>query len=175
MKRLLTAVCVLALALCASCGGTSVPSAPSEPSEPLSASASDPSTPSPDEETSFPPAEAILLVYTDYITAQTSQNGITYTYTYCFDGEGKVFNAEAELRFPDEGSAEREDHRLRALAYPNLEREGTSVRFCFPRKECPFYGVSYRALEVLLAEETVYEIVDRHPPEPTSSSVSPDA
>ena len=75
MKRLLTAVCVLALALCASCGGTSAPSDPSEPLESLepsesleTSSASAPSDPSLDEETSFPPAEAILLVYTDYIS-----------------------------------------------------------------------------------------------------------
>ena len=84
MKRLLTAVCVLALALCVSCGGTTEPSDPSEtlesseslessetsvlsdPSETSSASA--PSDPSLDEETSFPPAEAILLVYTDHIS-----------------------------------------------------------------------------------------------------------
>ncbi len=168
MKRILFAACVLALALCAAC---SVPSEPSEPpSVPSEASVS--SAPSEQSSESLPPVEVVLLVYTDYITAQTSQHGITYTYTYCFDAEGKVFNAEADLRFPDESAAEREYRRLRALSYPNLEREGASVRFCFPRKECPFYGVSYRALEVLLAEETVYEIVDRHSPEPAAFSES---
>lgn len=174
MKRLLTAACVLALALCASCAGTSEPSDPSEPPE-SSVISETPSEPSTEAEESLPPVETILLVYTDYITAQTTQHGIAYTYTYCFDEEGKVFNAEADLRFPDEASSLREYRRLRDLGYPNLEREGPSVHFCFPRKECPFYGVSYRALEVLLAEETVYEIVDRHPPEPSEPSESSDA
>ncbi len=171
MKRLLAAACVLALALCASCAGTSEPSEPPESSV-VSEASSAPSESSASAEGLLPPVETILLVYTDYITAQTTQNGIAYTYTYCFDGEGKVFNAEADLRFPDEASSLREYRRLRALAYPNLEREGTTVHFCFPRKECPFYGVSYRALEVLLAEETVYEVVDCHPPEPPTPSES---
>ncbi len=164
--------CVLALASCVGDPPDADLSPPAEPSasEP---SASEPSVPPVSEEPSLPPSETILLVYTDYLTVQTTQNGIAYTYTYCFDDDGNVFNAEADLCFPDEASSRGEYRRLRALGYPNLAREGTSVRFCFPRKECPFYGISYRALEVLIAEETVYEVVEAHLPEPAVPSAEP--
>lgn len=117
-----------------------------------------------EEEVSLPPPEAIVLLYTDYLTVRTEQDGLEYEYTYCFDTNQEVFNAVAVIRFPTEEAAKREYNWLRISRYPNLELEGDSLSFCFPKKECPFYGISYRALEVLL-EETVYEIVDRHPPE----------
>lgn len=117
----------------------------------------------------LPPPEAIVLLYTDYLTVRTMQDGLTYEYTYCFDEEQKVFNAVAMILFPTEEAAKREYDWLRSNSYPNLELEGTSLSFCFPKKECPFYGISYRALEVLL-EEMVYEIVDRHPPQPPEES-----
>lgn len=126
-----------------------------------------------ESEDSLPPPEAIVLLYTDYLTVQAEQGGLLYEYTYCFDGEGRVFNAVAVIRFPTEEEASREYNWLRRNSYPNLELEGASLSFCFPRKECPFYGISYRSLEILL-EETVYEIVDRHPPEiPAESSEEP--
>lgn len=175
--RMACIVCAFLLAAClfASCKGEPAPSSSGEESAALS-SASDPSVeesadPSeePDlsgeeSEVSLPPLEAVVLLYTDYLTVRTMQDGLTYEYTYCFDAEGEVFNAVAVIRFPEEEAAQREYDWLRMNSYPNLELDGTVLTFCFPRKECPFYGISYRALEVLL-EETVYEIVDRHPPE----------
>lgn len=126
-----------------------------------------------DDEDPLPPPEAIVLLYTDYLTVRTEQDGLEYEYTYCFDAEQAVFNALAVIRFPTEEAAKREYDWLRRNSYPNLELEGCSLSFCFPKKECPFYGISYRALEVLL-EETVYEIVDSHPPTPPESPAEGD-
>lgn len=123
-----------------------------------------------EDEVSLPPPEAIVLLYTDYLTVRTEQDGLAYEYTYCFDTNQEVFNAVAVIHFPTEEAAKREYNWLRISRYPNLELEGTSLSFCFPKKECPFYGISYRALEVLL-EETVYEIVDSHPPETSEGPV----
>lgn len=161
---------LLTVCLLASCkGGTDPVSEGTGSSEEESVSA-----PSkiPDEaetasEESLPPAEAIVLLYTDYLTVRARQDGLVYEYTYCFDEAGSVFNAIAVIRFPTEEAAQREYAWLRKNSYPNLELDGTSLSFCFPRKECPFYGIPYRSLEVLL-EETVYEIIERHPPEEPS-------
>ena len=114
---------------------------------------------------SLPQPEAIVLLYTNYLTVQAEQDGIFYEYTYCFDTEDRVFNAVAVIRFPTEKEAHREYAWLLERGYPNLQVDGKSLTFCFPRRECPFYGISYRSLELLLTEETVYEIVDSHPPE----------
>lgn len=113
-------------------------------------------------EESLPPPEAIVLLYTDYLTVQTEQDGLRYQYTYCFDEEERVFNAVAVIDFRTEEDARREYVSLRKRGYPNLELDGTSLSFCFPRRECPFYGISYRSLEFILEDETVYEIIDRH-------------
>lgn len=121
------------------------------------------------EEISLPPPEAIVLLYTDYLRVQAQQDGLVYEYTYCFDEEHRVFNAIASIRFPTEQEAVREYNRLRMNSYPNLAVDGSTLTFCFPRKECPFYGISYRSLEILL-EETVYEIIERHPPVPPEES-----
>ena len=172
---LLTAACLLA-----SCTAGTAPSSSEESSETQSSASelsegseeteesevteSTESSEESEESESLPPPEAIVLLYTDYLTVRAEQGGLVYEYTYCFDGEQRVFNAVAVIRFPTEEAAVREYNWLRRNSYPNLELEGTSLSFCFPRKECPFYGISYRSLEVLL-EETVYEIIERHPPE----------
>lgn len=170
---------LLTLCLLASCGGISGerPAAGSSKEEELVSDPSEsPDAPEESEESesagaeSLPPPEAIVLLYTDYLTVRAEQDGLVYEYTYCFDEAGKVFNAIAVIRFPTEAEAEREYTRLRKNSYPNLELEGASLSFCFPRKACPFYDIPYRALEILL-EETVYEIVDRHPPEERSESI----
>lgn len=124
------------------------------------------------EESSLPSPEAIVLLYTDYLTVHTEQDGMEYEYTYCFDAEHRVFNAVAVIRFPTEADARKEYVWLLEQGYPNLQLEGQSLSFCFPRRECPFYGISYRSLELLLAEETVYEIVDSHPPEESAPEES---
>ena len=187
--RILSAMVALLLTVCllASCDGKPGPDGSGESSA-AGSPAADSSSVSPEapdgseapegsaeaeaegsETVSLPPPEAIVLLYTDYLKVQTRQDGLVYEYTYCFDEEQRVFNAIAVIRFPTEEEALREYNRLRMNSYPNLVAEGSSLSFCFPRKECPFYGISYRSLEVLL-EETVYEIVERHPPEEPSES-----
>ena len=123
-----------------------------------------------DEEGSLPASEAIVLLYTDYLTVHAEQDGIAYEYTYCFDAEQCVFNAIAVICFPTQAEAKKEYLWLLERGYPNLRVDGSSLTFCFPRRECPFYGISYRSLELLLAEETVYEIVDSHPPAQNENS-----
>lgn len=187
--RVLGMICAGLLAVCllASCGngadgGSSLASSGESPAGPSSEAVESPEESVPEEsgetdpaeaesEESLPPPEAIVLLYTDYLTVSTRQDGLTYEYTYCFDAEQTVFNAIAVIRFPTEEAAEQEYEWLRRNGYPNLELEGSALSFCFPRKECPFYGISYRSLEVLL-EETVYEIVDKHPPEPPEESIA---
>lgn len=166
-----SAVLLLALlvALLSSCV-RDVPPAPASSGESKGTlSADKPSEGTPSEEstgeTSLPAPEAIVLLYTDYLTVHAEQGGMEYEYTYCFDTEQRVFNAVAVIRFPTEADARKEYVRLLEQGYPNLQLEGTSLSFCFPRRECPFYGISYRSLELLIEEETVYEIVDSHPPE----------
>lgn len=144
--------------------GESVPAA-----QPSASGETDETNALPGDEASLPPPEAIVLLYTDYLTVRTEQDGLAYEYTYCFDTEQCVFNAVAVIRFPTEEEARREYQWLRKRSYPNLELEGATLSFCFPRRECPFYGIPYRSLEVLL-EETVYEIIDRHPPEVSAES-----
>ena len=188
--RVLCAICALLLAVCflASCKTepeqTSSAGSASEPSSPETSASEQPETGDAsdvsgdlesEDEVSLPPPEAIVLLYTDYLTVRTEQDGLEYEYTYCFDANQEVFNAVAVLRFPTEEAAQREYNWLRINRYPNLELDGASLSFCFPKMECPCYGISYRALEVLL-EETVYEIIDRRPPEtsegPTESEES---
>ena len=121
------------------------------------------------EEISLPTTEPLALIYTDYITVQTRQDGIAYTYTYCFDEHACVFNAIATLQFSKEADARNNYLRLAADGYPNLKLNGTQLSFAFPRRECPYYGISYRALWCML-DDTVYEITDFHAPEPEASS-----
>lgn len=172
-RRWLCAIGAVLLAVCllASCKHAPVPpeESPAEQSPAPAETESTSEEPAPEDVEELPPPEAIVLLYTDYLTVRAVQDGLEYQYTYCFDEEQRVFNTVALIRFPTEEAAEREYNWLRRRSYPNLQLEGTSLSFCFPRKECPFYGISYRSLEILL-EETVYEIVERHPPMPSEGS-----
>ncbi len=112
----------------------------------------------------LPPPEAVVLLYDDYLTAEGEQGGIGYTYTYCFGRDGTVFNAIATIRFPEETAAAQAYRKLRKSEYPNLLLNGSTLTFSFPRKECPYYGISYRALPALL-EETIYTVTDAHLPD----------
>ncbi|MBQ3002809.1 MAG: hypothetical protein IJD82_03665 [Clostridia bacterium] len=111
------------------------------------------------EEESLPEKEALALLYDYYITAEGGSDGFTYRYTYCIDEEGKVFNAEACITFPDTDSAEAEYKKLLLAGYPNLVLQENALSFAFPRRDCPYFGVSYTALPYLL-EETPYTVVD---------------
>ncbi len=145
-------LCVLLLCACADGADTSsvtdVTSSPSESSE----------------EESLPEKESLALLYSYYITAEGQVDGFAYRYTYCIDEEGTVFNAEACITFPSAESAEAEYKKLLFAGYPNLILEENTLSFAFPRKECPFFGVSYTALPYLL-EETPYTVVDSALPE----------
>lgn len=116
------------------------------------------------EEESLPEKEALVLLYEYYIRASTVQDGFTYEYTYCIDDEGAVFNAEAVIVFPAEKDAEAEYKKLLLAGYPNLELNGRALSFAFPRKECPYFGISYTALPYLL-EDSVYTVTDAVLPE----------
>ncbi len=111
------------------------------------------------EEESLPEKEALALLYNYYITAEGTSEGFTYRYTYCIDSEGKVFNAEARITFPSAESAEAEYKKLLIAGYPNLLQEGNALSFAFPRRGCPYFGVTYTALPYLL-EETPYTVTD---------------
>ncbi len=111
----------------------------------------------------------IILLYTDYITVSAHQDGISYEYTYCFNKEHCVFNAIAAITFSSEEDAKKEYRTLAEQEYPNLQLDGTRLSFSFPRKECPYYGISYQALSILL-QETIYEITDYHAPEESAPS-----
>lgn len=133
------------------------------------------STPSADaatnesEEFSYPEAtESLVLVYKAYITVHAVKDNIDYTYTYCFNDKNTVFNAQACVTFPTQESAYRVYCKLADSEYPNLTLDGCCVSYAFPRKECPYYGVSFRALQHMLGE-TVYEIVDLQSPEAEES------
>lgn len=116
------------------------------------------------EEESLPEKEALALLYNYYVTAEGSDGGFVYRYTYCIDEKGTVFNAEACITFPTEESAQAEYKKLLYAGYPNLEMDGNTLLFAFPRKDCPYFGVSYTALPYLL-EETPYTVVDSVLPE----------
>lgn len=116
----------------------------------------------------LPPSEAVILLYEDYLTAKGEQGGIGYTYTYCFGHDGTVFNAIAEIKFPAVDAAVHAYRKLLKSGYPNLHLDGSTLTFAFPRKECPYYGISYRALPILL-EETIYTVTESHFPTETSS------
>lgn len=122
-------------------------------------------------EESLPEKTALVLLYEYYIRAYAERDGFTYEYTYCIDSEGFVFNAEAVITFPAEEDAETEYIKLLQAEYPNLEADGATLSFAFPRKECPYFGVSYTALPYLL-QETIYTVTDSVLPEKSESSES---
>ena len=121
------------------------------------------------EETASSPS--VILLYNESITATAEKDGFFYRYTYCFDISHKVFNAEVQIIFPDEEHAIDEYRQLLKKQYPNLVRDGKSLAFIFPRKECPYYGIRFDVLPYLL-ENTIYEITEICPAEPETSDGS---
>ena len=111
------------------------------------------------EEESLPEKQVLVLLYDYYITANVKSDGIFYEYTYCFDEEGRVFNAVARLIYPTAEKAETEYYQLLKAEYPNVELKGNELFFSFPKKKCPYFGITYTALPYLL-EESVYIITD---------------
>ena len=153
MKRgmlFLLAVCLLCL-ICG-CKETPVGESP-EGSEPVSGN----SEASEAFETVSVPALALL--YEESLTAKAISEGCIYTYKFCFDEEHLVFNAEAVIEFPYEAWAKEEYLVLAEEQYPNLVLDGQTLSFAFPKKECPYYGISFEVLPYLL-ENTIYEIVE---------------
>jgi|GEM_PF-1246441 len=144
---------LLALLLCVLLVGCT--HAPTESSVAEETSSADTSS----EEESLPEKEALALLYNYYITAEGEADGFLYRYTYCIDDEGTVFNAEACIVFPTAESAASEYKKLLIAGYPNLALEETMLSFAFPRRDCPYFGVSCTALPYLL-EETPYTVVD---------------
>ena len=116
------------------------------------------------EEESLPEKQILVLLYEYYITAGVKSDGIFYEYTYCFDEEGRVFNAVAKLIYPSRKKAETEYYQLIKAEYPNVELKGNELYFSFPKKKCPYFGITYTALPYLL-EESVYIITDFNLPE----------
>lgn len=102
---------------------------------------------------------ALALLYEESLTAKAISEGCIFTYKFCFDEEHHVFNAEAVIVFPNETSAKEEYLLLAEAGYPNLTLDGLTLSFAFPRKECPYYGISFEVLPYLL-EDTIYEIVE---------------
>lgn len=121
------------------------------------------------EEESLPEKQVLVLLYDYYITANVKSDGIYYEYTYCFDEEGRVFNALAKLIYPSEEKAETEYYQLLKAEYPNVELKGNELTFSFPKKKCPYFGITYTALPYLL-EESVYTVTDFCLPEAEESS-----
>lgn len=142
-------VCLLCVLLIGCTDGTDASSAAESSSPPAESS----------ETESLPEPEALALLYEHYITAEGVTDGFTYRYTYCIDEYGKVFNAESCITFPTADAAETEYVKLLRAGYPNLILDGSTLSFAFPRKECPYFGVTYTALPYLL-EETPYAVVD---------------
>ena len=97
------------------------------------------------------------LVYDEFISASTEIDGFSYSYIYCFDEDDLVFNAQACIVFPDKESAKAEFMQLKQKRYPNLLLDGKTLSFVFPKKQCPYYGISFEALPYLL-ENSIYEI-----------------
>lgn len=114
------------------------------------------------EETASEESEAVVrieLESDEWLSARTEKDGIAYTYKFLFDKADKVFNAEACIVFPDEKSADAEYGRLAVRKYPNLCLDGRTLCFAFPKKECPYYGITFEVLPYLL-ENTIYEITE---------------
>lgn len=111
---------------------------------------------SPEESEELP---VLILEYDEYLVAKAERDGFSYRYTYCFDENDLVFNAEARIVFPDEKSAAEEYKQLKEKEYPNLLLEGNVLTFAFPKKECPYYQISFEVLPYLL-ETTIYEITE---------------
>lgn len=122
------------------------------------------------EEESLPEKQNLVLLYEYYLTAAATSDGIVYQYTYCFDEEGKVFNTVAILTYPTEEAAAKEYRDLLMAEYPNVELEENRLSFCFPKKQCPYYGISYTALPYILEEESIYMIMESHLPIPDEVS-----
>ena len=122
------------------------------------------------EEESLPEKQSLVLLYEYYLTAAATSDGIVYQYTYCFDEEGKVFNTVAMLTYPTEEAAAKEYRDLLMAEYPNVELEENRLSFCFPKKQCPYYGISYTALPYLLEEESIYTVTDSYLPTPEEES-----
>jgi hypothetical protein len=122
------------------------------------------------EEESLPEKQNLVLLYEYYITAAATTEGIVYQYTYCFDEEGKVFNAIAVLTYPSNQQATAEYRDLLMAEFPNVELEDNRLFFSFPKKQCPYYGISYTALPYILEEESIYTITDSYLPSPDEVS-----
>ncbi len=163
MKKLfllLLAVCLLA--------GCEQPPSPGVSVEDSSVEVSETSEESSEEE-SLPEKQVLVLLYDHYITANAKSDGIYYEYTYCFDEEGRVFNALAKLIYPTAEKAETEYYQLIKAEYPNVELKGNELSFSFPKKKCPYFGITYTALPYLL-EESVYTVTDFCLPEAEESA-----
>lgn len=162
MKRFLSVFLLLACVLCgcAFCGCG--PVAPSGNGSEIPASSVPSAPPEESSEEPLPSTEGIALLYEEYIVAGAERYGYSYLYTFCFGDDHTVFNAEAEIAFPDEKRAKDEYRQLALLEYPNLSLHGRLLKFAFPRKECPYYGIRFDVLPILLAD-TIYEIREVHP------------
>lgn len=147
---------------------------PPQSQESISSAASQesslPEAESSEEEISLPEKQSLVLLYEYYITAEATADGILYRYTYLFDEEGKVFNAIAMITYPSEEAASTEYLDLLMAEYPNVELEGNSLTFSFPKKQCPYYGITYTALPYLLKEESIYVVTDSYLPQPEDES-----
>ncbi len=148
------------------CEQTPPPAAESSVSSAISEASSLPPEESEQEEESLPEKQTLILLYEYYITAEATADGIIYQYTYCFDEEGKVFNTIAALTYPTEEAAQTEYRDLIMSEYPNVELEGNRLTFAFPKKECPYYGITYTALPYILEEESIYAVTDSYLPVP---------
>ena len=155
MKKLL----LLLLAVCLGCVGCSALETSSAPESSASSMEESVAVEDSSEEESLPEKQVLVLLYDYYITATVKAEGIYYEYTYCFDEEGRVFNAVAKLIYPSKEKAEKEYRQLLLAEYPNVELKGAELTFSFPKKKCPYFSITYTALPYLL-EESVYTIVD---------------
>ncbi|MBR5264418.1 MAG: hypothetical protein IKV50_06965 [Clostridia bacterium] len=164
MKKLL----LLLLAVCLVCGGCSV-SETSSAEESTSSMEESVAVEGSSEEESLPEKQIMVILYEYYLTAGVESEGIRYEYTYCFDEDGRVFNALARLTYPSPEKAETEYIQLIKAEYPNVELEGNVLTFAFPKKKCPYFGITYTALPYLL-EESVYTVTDFLFPEENESS-----
>ena len=169
MKKLL----ILLLCLVCLWGCEQAPEVSSESNgvqETSSEESSFPPEESSEEEESLPEKQNLVRLYEYYITAAATSEGIVYQYTYCFDEEGKVFNAIAMLTYPSNEQASAEYRDLLMAEFPNVELEDNRLSFSFPKKECPYYGISYTALPYILEEESIYIIMESHLPIPDEVS-----
>lgn len=153
------------------CAQEKPPATEESTSSAVSAESSLPQAESSEEEISLPEKQSLVLLYEYYITTAATSDGIVYQYTYCFDEEGRVFNAVAVLSYPTEEAAAKEYRDLLLAEYPNVELEENRLTFCFPKKQCPYYGITYTALPYLLEEESIYVVTDSYLPQPEEESL----